>query len=109
MTIKYVLARLDTDENVIGELDGELLKKCLIVDYTVDEKDCCNFNVGFAPVFDYLSDDLIDINTELIIYKTDKINPGILSQYKEVVADMLRHTKIKSTLIDINSNIKKKV
>lgn len=104
----YVLARLETDENVVGELDGDLLKKCLLVDYTVDEEDCCSFNVEFTQVFDYLSDDLIDISTDLIIYKTEKINPGILSQYKSVVADILKHTKIKNTLIDINSNVNKR-
>jgi len=106
MANKLVLAKLETDELVIGEFDSIMLKKCLLVDYIVDEEDDCSYNVRFSPVFDYLSEDLIEIDADLIMYKTENIKPDIVDQYKSVVASILKHNKIKNTLIDINKNVK---
>lgn len=103
--IDYVLARLETDELVIGEWYEDILRKCLVVEIMVDEVDKNKFTLGFCPVFDYLSDAAIDIDTDLIVYKTDKINPDVLSQYKTIVNSMVNKEKIQNNLIKINTNI----
>jgi hypothetical protein len=104
----FVLAKLESHEIIIGErTDGKgYLHNCLLVDVDVDKEDCCKFIVEFYPVFGYLSDDPIDIDEDFIIYKTEKIDTDIVNQYKEIVKNIKKQEKIKTTLININKNVK---
>ena len=107
MANKLILAKLDTEELVIGEDDrGQFLKNCLCVEVEVDIEDPCKYGVSMIPLFDYLSDDLIDIDTDLIVYKTDKINPSVEEQYRTIVKKRIKDEKIKNQLININKNVK---
>lgn len=107
MTTKLVLAKLETEEIVIGEDDGgEYLKKCLNIVLDVDPDDCCKYSISMYPIFDYLSDDMISIDEDLVIYKTENIDEEVVEQYRSIAKKLANKKKIENNLVNINKNIK---
>lgn len=102
------IAKLETEETVIGIWDekANLIKQCMYID--VADIDDSKYSVGMFPIFEYFSDDLIDIDTDLVLYKTHKPNHNMSEQYYDLVKKIAKKEKIKSTLIDINSNVSKR-
>ena len=90
-----VLAYIETEELVIGELDNDknLLLNCVAIESVEEDgKQGVEMTTLFAP----FSDGFVDMDSDLIIYKTEKINPEIVNCYREMVK-----TLNTSSLIDI--------
>jgi hypothetical protein len=96
-----VLAYIETEELIIGDLDEDknLILNCVAIE-SVEEDG--KVGVEMTTLFAPFSDGFVDMDSDLIIYKTDKIKPEIVNCYREMVKT-LNTNQNNSSLIDIKS------
>jgi hypothetical protein len=99
-----VLAYIETEELIIGDLDEDknLILNCVAIESVEEDGKDGKVGVEMTTLFAPFSDGFVDMDSDLIIYKTDKIKPEIVNCYREMVKT-LNTNQNNSSLIDIKS------
>jgi len=103
-----ILARLSTEELIIGTraIDNRFLCNCISIDIEIDED---KHKIFFTPMFGILSDDFIEVDTDLILYETSRVNSEVIQMYKEALNAHKDKSKDNSkTVVDFKSKRSKK-